>query len=142
MSLQSHTSLRMPVAAGSSDAKPFSAWISYRAVGVFIALLDFVLIVLASVVAGVGYHSFLIGSGGDVGAFIGIGANAALLFILLTSSRGAYRTPILLSAAKQLHGVVIAWIVVLLAMTAFLFLLKIGESYSRATAIGFACIGL
>ncbi len=142
MSLQSQTSLRVPVGAGSSEATPFLAWISYRTVGLFIALLDFVLIVLASVVAGIGYHSFLIGNFGDIAAFTGIGANAALLFVLLTNSRGAYRTPILFSASKQVQSVVIAWILVLLAITAFLFLLKMGESYSRATAIGFGCLGL
>jgi len=109
---------------------------------VLVALLDFILIVGASLVAGVTYHVILLGHAGDIQAFTGIGANAALLFILLTASRGAYRTPALFSAGKQVEGIVIAWMVVLLAMTAFLFLLKMGETYSRVTAVAFGGLGL
>jgi Undecaprenyl-phosphate glucose phosphotransferase len=140
MSLQSQASIR--VRALSLETRSFSGLISYRTTGVFVALLDFILIVAASLVAGVTYHLILLGHAGDIQAFTGIGANAALLFILLTASRGAYRTPALFSAGKQVEGIVIAWLVVLLAMTAFLFLLKIGETYSRVTAIAFAGLGL
>src|SRR5262252_5153343 len=134
---QSSIGLRVP----SVDARPSPGFVSYRTTGVLVALLDFILIVGASLVAGITDQAILLGHPGDIQAFTGIGANAALLFILLTASRGAYRTPVLFSAGKQVEGVVIAWIVVLLAMTAFLFLLKIGDSYSRATAISFGGLG-
>jgi Undecaprenyl-phosphate glucose phosphotransferase len=140
MSLQSQSSIRVRVP--SLEARPFPRLVSYRTTGVLVALLDFILVVTASLVAGVTYHLILIGHAGDIQAFIGIGANAALLFILLTASRGAYRVPALFSAGKQVEGILIAWSVVLLAMTAFLFLLKIGDNYSRITAIAFGGLGL
>ena len=140
MSLQSQSSLRLP--ATSLAVRPFSGFLTYRTAGVVVASLDFISIVAASVVAGVSYHLIILGHPGDIAAFTGIGANAALLFILLTTSRGGYRTPALFSASKQAQGVVIAWAIVLLAITAFLFLLKIGESYSRVTTIAFGGIGL
>ena len=57
-------------------------------------------------------------------ALFAIGANASLLFVRLTASRGLYRTRVLLSASKQINGVVSAWISVLLIVTALLFLLS------------------
>src|SRR5262245_41375030 len=105
--------------------------VSYTNVGAFVAALDSILIIAASVFAGGGYHILWLGQDSDVDGFAGIGVNAALLFILLTQSRGLYRAPLLLSAAKQFRGTILGWAVVLLAITAFLFLLKVGESYSR-----------
>src|SRR5215475_7120293 len=112
MSLQSQASIR--VRTPSFEALPFSSLVSYRTTGALVALLDFILIVAASLVAGVTYHLILLGHPGDIGAFTGVGANAALLFILLSASRGAYRTPALFSAGKQVEGIIIAWFVVLL----------------------------
>ena len=91
MSLQSHSSLRLPVAAPSLRVRPFPALISYRNIGAFVALLDFILIVTASLVAGVTYHSILLGQLGDTEAFTGIGANAALLFVLKKGGKRAKR---------------------------------------------------
>jgi len=137
MSLLSESLVRVP-----REASTWRRHLSYRTIGFFIAGLDFATILLASVIAGLSYHAAVLGMVGDLGAFIGIGANAGLLFVLLNGSQKAYRTPLLLSVRKRLEGVVVAWLFVMLTTTALLFLLKIAESYSRGSIVVFAGLGL
>jgi undecaprenyl-phosphate galactose phosphotransferase/putative colanic acid biosynthesis UDP-glucose lipid carrier transferase len=114
---------------------------TYGNVGPITAILDCVLIVSASVIAGVAYHLLVLGNTGDIGAFAGIGSNAALLFVLLAKSRGMYR-PTALLWSSEWRRIVASWAAVLLAMVSFLFLLKIGGSYSRGAMVGFGGLGL
>ena len=95
-----------------------------------------------SVATGIAYHVLFRTGIGDIAAFIGVGNYSALVFILLTKSRGLYRATALLSPARQFRGVIFGWFVVLLAIVSLLFLLKIGESYSRGTTVGFGVLGL
>jgi undecaprenyl-phosphate galactose phosphotransferase/putative colanic acid biosynthesis UDP-glucose lipid carrier transferase len=77
---------------------------------------------------------------GDLETFVGIGVNAALLFMLLAKSRGLYRPTTLLKAQRL--RIFAAWMAVLLALVSLLFLLKLGDSYSRGAALGFGVLGL
>jgi undecaprenyl-phosphate galactose phosphotransferase/putative colanic acid biosynthesis UDP-glucose lipid carrier transferase len=114
---------------------------TYGNVGLIAAILDCVMIVAASVAAGVGYHLLVLGNTGDVRAFAGIGGHTALLFVLLAKSRGMYR-PTALLWASEWRRVTAGWAAVVLAMVSFLFLLKIGGSYSRGATVGFGGLGL
>jgi undecaprenyl-phosphate galactose phosphotransferase/putative colanic acid biosynthesis UDP-glucose lipid carrier transferase len=102
--------------------------------------MDCVVIVIASVAAGVAYHAVVLGTPGDIGTFAGVGSNTALLFVLLAKSRGMYR-PAALLWASEWRRILACWAAVLLAMVSFLFLLKIGESFSRGAMLGFAVLG-
>jgi hypothetical protein len=75
--------------------------VSYRNIGFLVAALDFAVITLSSVAAGLAYHYLVLGAQADVSALLGIGANSGLLFILITASSGHYRTRALLSAEKN-----------------------------------------
>jgi Undecaprenyl-phosphate glucose phosphotransferase len=119
-----------------------SGLISYGNIGLLTAAADFLVITLSSVVAGFAYHHFALGSEADVSALLGIGANSGLLFVLLTASRGFYRTRALLSSTKQENVIISAWVSVLLIVTALLFLLKVGSSFSRGSTIAFGLLGL
>ena len=114
---------------------------TYGNVGLVTAIVDWVVIVVASVTAGVAYHLMALGAIGDVGAFAGVGSNTALLFVLLAKSKGMYR-PTALLRSLEWRRVVSSWLAVLLAMVSFLFLLKVGESYSRGATVGFSGLGL
>ena len=114
---------------------------TYGNVGVITAVLDCVTIISASVTAGVAYHLLVLGNTGDVAAFAGVGSDAALLFVLLAKSRGMYRSTTLLWGTEW-HRIVASWGAVVLAVTLFLFLLKIGDSYSRGVMVGFAVLGV
>src|SRR5215471_7401588 len=119
-----------------------SELVSYGNIGILAAALDLIVITLSSLVAGVAYQHFALGSEVDTSALLGIGANSGLLFVLLTASRGFYRTRAILSGTGQANGIVSAWFSVLLVVTALLFLLKVGSSYSRGSTITFGILGL
>jgi undecaprenyl-phosphate galactose phosphotransferase/putative colanic acid biosynthesis UDP-glucose lipid carrier transferase len=114
---------------------------TYGNVGLIAGILDCVFIVVASLAAGIGYHLATFGTFGDVRAFAGVGINTALLFVLLARSKGMYRPTALLHALEW-RKVVGSWVAVLLAFVALLFLLKLGESYSRGATIIFSLLGL
>jgi undecaprenyl-phosphate galactose phosphotransferase/putative colanic acid biosynthesis UDP-glucose lipid carrier transferase len=109
--------------------------VSYGNIGFLVAALDFALIALSSVAADSVYHYFVLGSQVDISALLGMGTNSGLLFVLISASRGYYRTRALLSAKKKAFGIISSWIFVLLIMTALLFLLKVGSNYSRGSVL-------
>jgi Undecaprenyl-phosphate glucose phosphotransferase len=114
---------------------------TYGNVGPITAVVDCAVIVVASVAAGIAYHVLALGKVGDIGAYAGVGSNTALLFVLLAKSRGLYR-PAALLWASQWQRIVASWVAVVLAMVSFLFLLKLGESYSRGATLSFGVLGL
>jgi undecaprenyl-phosphate galactose phosphotransferase/putative colanic acid biosynthesis UDP-glucose lipid carrier transferase len=116
-------------------------WYFHQNIWATVAIVDFILIVAASIASGVAYHRVALGATGDVAGFAGIGANGALLFILLGKSMGMYR-PTTRGLSRQWRDVFIAWVAVLVSITALLFLLKVGESYSRGAIAGFGIFGL
>jgi undecaprenyl-phosphate galactose phosphotransferase/putative colanic acid biosynthesis UDP-glucose lipid carrier transferase len=116
--------------------------VSYGNIGFLVATLDLAVITLSSASADSAYHHFVLGSQVDLSALLGIGTNSGLLFVLLSASRGHYRTRALLSAKKKANGIVSSWISVLLIMTALLFLLKVGSNYSRGSMLIFGLLGL
>ncbi|HWB46466.1 MAG TPA: undecaprenyl-phosphate glucose phosphotransferase [Hyphomicrobiaceae bacterium] len=128
----------IPVGAGLRQS---ARLLSYRNVGLITAVADYLLIVAASVLAGVGYHLVALGYVVDIRGFAGIGSHAGLLFVLLAKSQHLYR-PSTLLWMRQVRGVVVAWGVVLLAIVSLLFLLKLGEEYSRGATVGFGVVGL
>jgi len=143
MTFVSFAGQRLHRLAASEFRRP-SRFLTYRTVGFFTALADAALIVTASVIAGALYHLVLFNNLGRLDEFAAIGANSALVFVLLTNARGLYRTSILPSGAKQFHGVVWCWALTVLASMALLFLLKIGDIFSRGSTVvfGFLALGL
>jgi undecaprenyl-phosphate galactose phosphotransferase/putative colanic acid biosynthesis UDP-glucose lipid carrier transferase len=115
--------------------------LSFRSIGVVTAIVDSALVIVASVSTGIGYHLHAFGHIGDVQSFIGIGCNAAVLFVLLARLQAIYRPGALPSKSGQLRGLVVAWATVLFATFALLFLLKIGQEYSRAATVAFGTVG-
>jgi undecaprenyl-phosphate galactose phosphotransferase/putative colanic acid biosynthesis UDP-glucose lipid carrier transferase len=116
--------------------------VSYGNIGFLVAALDFAVITLSSVAADSAYHYFVLGSQVDISAPVGIGTNSGLLFVLIGASRGYYQTRPVLLAKKKVNGIISSWISVLLIMTALLFLLKVGSSYSRGSMLAFGLLGL
>jgi exopolysaccharide biosynthesis polyprenyl glycosylphosphotransferase len=129
-----------PVAVGLGVRNAQQHLFTYGNAGTITAIVDCLVIVTASVVAGVAYHLLALGTVGDIAAFAGVGSNTALLFVLLAKSRGMYR-PTALLWTSQWQRIVACWAAVLLAMVAFLFLLKVGASFSRGATIGFGILG-
>jgi hypothetical protein len=133
-------SLGAPAAVGRRmKARSIFRFTTYGQIGTFTAIGDYLLIVVASVLASASYHFFMFDLVGNVAAFIVIGNYSALIFVLITYLRGKYQPQSLHSI--QTRELVFAWTVVLLFITSLLFLLKIGEHISRGSIILFSICG-
>ena len=88
-----------------------SIWsVPYRAVGIVVGVVDFVLIVATCVFAAVAYHHFFL-SQGVIRPYLGLGAVCGAIFVLL--SRPLYSTDALTSFIEQLRGLSLNWTIVL-----------------------------
>jgi undecaprenyl-phosphate galactose phosphotransferase/putative colanic acid biosynthesis UDP-glucose lipid carrier transferase len=104
--------------------------------------MDFALIASASIIGGLIYHRAFLHSAMPVFPLLGIAANSSLLFVLLAQLRGLYSRSALMVTRKQIGSNAVNWMLTMLLVTAILFLLKIGEVYSRGAMIAFGLLGL
>lgn len=101
--------------------------ISYRNIETIAGLLDIFLIVFASLLGGALYQYIWFGQrpGFEVG--LGAGVAEGLLYAYVAGSRGLYRLPVLLAPTRFLGRILVAWAIVGLFATTFLYFLT-GES--------------
>ena len=117
-------------------------WIHYKAVGRLTGTLDYALIVMASIVAGVGYHAVVLqGDVPNLMPYVAAGNIVAALFVLGATSRGNYSPSALVSARRQVRSVTVFWSLAFLSLALFLFLAKSGPDFSRGTIVVFGLLG-
>jgi undecaprenyl-phosphate galactose phosphotransferase/putative colanic acid biosynthesis UDP-glucose lipid carrier transferase len=122
--------------------RTFFELIHYKVIGRFTATLDYVLIVTASLVAAVGYHSvtFQVDVPNPV-AYMGAANIVAALFVLGCTSRGDYSPSAIVSAGRQVRSVMLIWSLAFLSLALFLFLAKSGPDLSRGAIAIFGLLG-
>jgi undecaprenyl-phosphate galactose phosphotransferase/putative colanic acid biosynthesis UDP-glucose lipid carrier transferase len=126
----------------ASRSSWFSGWIHYKVIGGLAGTLDYVLIVTASIIAGVTYHlAILQGGVPDLMPYVGAGNIVAALFVLGAASQGNYSPSAIVSARRQVQSVTFFWSLAFLSLALFLFLTKSGPDFSRGTIIGFGLLG-
>lgn len=133
-----------PIHLGQDDVRRsrLFGWVRYRVVGRLAATLDYALIVLASIVAGVVYHwAILQGDVPNLMPYVAAGNIVAALFVFGAASRGNYSPIAIVSTRRQLRSVVIFWSLSFLSLALFLFLAKSGPDFSRGTIIIFGLLG-
>src|SRR6202167_1270369 len=96
----SHLSLSA-VSRRASKSRSIFRNISYRRVGAFAAIFDFVLILVASIATGVGYHAVAFETDGDLGSFCAIGSFCGSIFGIFSKSLELYQPEALLSSRAQ-----------------------------------------
>jgi undecaprenyl-phosphate galactose phosphotransferase/putative colanic acid biosynthesis UDP-glucose lipid carrier transferase len=117
-------------------------WIHYKAIGHLTGVVDYVLIVTASIIAGVGYHLLILqGDVPNLMPYIGAGNLVAALFVLGAASRGNYCPSALVSVRRQVRSVTLFWSLAFMSLALFLFLAKTGPDFSRGTIIVFGLLG-
>jgi Undecaprenyl-phosphate glucose phosphotransferase len=114
--------------------------ISYRTVGKYTAILDYILINIACFAAGYGYEFIFLHTIANFNTYFGIGNVSAIVFVLL--SHGLYQPKELLSLRNQIQLILFNWIVLILILSLMLFLLKVGASHSRGALTIFSFLGL
>jgi Undecaprenyl-phosphate glucose phosphotransferase len=113
------------------------------AIGVLFAAVDAVSITAASLVSSLVYYEFAYneaadGVPGQTDVFFGLGIVAAILYLFVAKSWGLYGFAILVGFDRPWGRLVASWILVVLLLVLFMFLLKIGASFSRGTMLVYA----
>jgi Undecaprenyl-phosphate glucose phosphotransferase len=105
-------------------------------------VVDFALLVCASVLAGIGYHLIFFSGAPSVPPYVAIGALAGLNVTTILTALSAYRFQALLDLRRQVRDVTLVWVGVFLSLLGIAFTLKIGETLSRGATFGFFGLAL
>jgi undecaprenyl-phosphate galactose phosphotransferase/putative colanic acid biosynthesis UDP-glucose lipid carrier transferase len=119
---------------------PFA--LPFQFVEPFVLAVDFILLLCASVIAGICYHWFFLGGIPNAGPYVAIGALAGLNVTTTLAAAGAYKFQSLLNIKRQARVVTAIWICVFLILLGIAFALKVGEALSRGATLGFFVTGL
>ena len=111
-----------------------------KAVNNTVLLVDFLVIVLSSLITGVAYHFFFQKSPGSLADFFASGTLIAAMFVPILKSAGAYHPVALLQDAKRIKTVVLAWAATLGLFLGAVFALKAGDTLSRGAVLSFAIV--
>ncbi|MEQ1863014.1 MAG: exopolysaccharide biosynthesis polyprenyl glycosylphosphotransferase [Micropepsaceae bacterium] len=98
-------------------------------------------IVLASLVAGIGYHQLVLGTSGNPLALTAVGLLAAILFSGSMSAIEVNQRLRRLDGPEAIRDVTLVWAGAILCVTFFAFSLKAGETLSRGSMMTFLVIG-
>ena len=116
--------------------------IPHAALRHLLALADFALIVLASIVGGVSYQLAANGNLGDFESLSGVGVIAALLYVLIGQASGFYDFRAVFSRRWDFARIFAYWSLVALLLALFAFLMKIGSQFSRGSIVCFGSLAL
>lgn len=106
-----------------------------------VILFEFLVVVLASLFGGIGYHLACFGSVGDIGTFVSVGLLVFVNVSAISAARGNYRPNSLLNFPRQVREVTLGWTFVCLMLLVVAFSFKITEEYSRGTSLAFFVFG-
>lgn len=121
---------------------PARKWpITYDSVEIITVLTDAVIILSASLIAGITYHFHTFGAPGDILKYVGSAAIVAALFISLMKSREMYKPAELLVLRTQIRAISILWTAVFFLLAGTIFALKAGNEISRGANLLFAILG-
>jgi Undecaprenyl-phosphate glucose phosphotransferase len=102
---------------------------------------DLLVILLTSVLTGVGYQWFFLDGTGDAGTFLAIGALVFANFFALTSAQHNYRATNLINIGRQIRYVTLNLLFIFFILTAVAFTLKISQTFSRGSTLSFLAVG-
>lgn len=128
--------------AGESSRRGSSRLLARASFSVMAALIDFAAIMIASLVADVGYN-FTVHNNFDVcAANIQLGSFAAILFVGTTMTRRGYKISAFLDASGQAQKAFSIWAMSFLAAATFGFLAKAIEDSSRGAFLSMFVTGI
>ena len=141
MSNQTSTLERAPIGQRTLPIRHRLA-LPFQFVEPVVIAVDFILLLCASVIAGIGYHWFVLGGIPNAGPYVAIGALAGLNVTTTLAAAGSYKFQSLLNLKRQARVVTVVWICVSLILLGIAFVLKVGEALSRGATLGFFVTGL
>jgi Undecaprenyl-phosphate glucose phosphotransferase len=124
-----------------SAAPRGAARLSFRSLELLFILYEAAAVIGSSIAGGILYHAAYYGVLHDINGFLGIGVVGAVLFLSIAKSQDLYAAPVLAGLNRRWTQLVCCWILLMLLLTLFMFLLKIGAGVSRGSMMGFGFIG-
>jgi putative colanic acid biosynthesis UDP-glucose lipid carrier transferase len=116
--------------------------VSFDAVAVIAAIIDFVVVLASSVVGVISYHYFAFGMLSDPAMNVGIGLLTAAIFVLAMACMRAYRYDELSSFRHQARLIALLIPSVLAFLLTVIFFLKLGETFSRGAVLYLAVLSI
>jgi undecaprenyl-phosphate galactose phosphotransferase/putative colanic acid biosynthesis UDP-glucose lipid carrier transferase len=114
-------------------------WFSFEAVASVLPLIDVLIILAASLIAGIGYSvwasemPFAVVPPLDLTSLLGVGMLAGCIYALWMHSIGHYDIRLCLQARLETGQILRAWAFSALMLALLAFLLKVGTSFSRGS---------
>jgi Undecaprenyl-phosphate glucose phosphotransferase len=116
--------------------------LSYHAVEPLVLVVDMCLVVALSVIAGIGYHRWLLDYSTGFDRYSAIGLLVFINFSALMAARGNYQINKLVNRQRQLRDAALIWTAVILILLGVAFSLKVGDDFSRGAVLGVFALGL
>jgi undecaprenyl-phosphate galactose phosphotransferase/putative colanic acid biosynthesis UDP-glucose lipid carrier transferase len=127
------------VANPTVDQRPHG--LAFRYIEPLAFLGDSIVIFLASIVCGVGYHLLISDQVGSIEDFVAISVLFWVNFAALTSAQRNYRVENLINRGRQLRYVTLNWWLISLVLIGVAFTLKVSDHFSRGATLSFFIIG-
>ena len=131
-----------------AEARIAKTPVNFRAFAVPLGSLEFLAIVFemvvvvgSSICSGIAYHLFHYSVFFGIDGFLGIGVLGAVLYMFVAKSLGLYGAPVLAGLDRRWSRLLCGWLLVVLLLTLFIFLLKVGSGVSRGSLISFGMAG-
>ena len=130
-----------PLRTTPSPRSKAKALLPFHLIDALALCSDAVLILVTSVVTGIGYYLVAFDSVGPVEIFLGVGFLTFVNFSAILAARGAYRPQNLADFWRQVRETSFVWVLVFFVLLAVAFSLKITETYSRGATLTFFVAG-
>src|SRR5688572_19502165 len=127
--------LNVPATTNGKTREVARLRLSYHSLGTLFALCDAVIILLSSLLGGIGYHLIAIDQVGDVFTFLSLGLAAYSAYSLVAWNLGLYSLAALLQPRRDYAHIFTAWLLSLFLLVLLLFLLKLGTQASRGATV-------
>jgi Undecaprenyl-phosphate glucose phosphotransferase len=111
----------------SSDAIPF-----------LLSALDGVVILLSSLLGGIGYQVLAGDPISSIPPYLSVGLLASVIYIVRMNGKGFYAFPDCAKPRVEVSDILVCWCTTALMLALFAFLLKVGVDYSRGSFVIFS----
>ena len=116
--------------------------VPYHLVEPGVLVVDLILVIGISLLAGIGYNWFFLGIIPAMETYAAIGVLTFTNVCAILAARGDYRVTNLLIFSRQVRDLAFTWTFVLLVLIAVIFALKVAATFSRGATFSFFVLGL
>jgi undecaprenyl-phosphate galactose phosphotransferase/putative colanic acid biosynthesis UDP-glucose lipid carrier transferase len=121
--------------------QPARRWLPFQLIEPLTQGCDFIIILTAVAVSGMGYQWLILDTIGDLTVFLAIGVLVFANFFALTSAQDNYLATNLINLGRQVRYTTLNWLFIFLTLTAVAFTLKTSGTFSRGATLSSLVVG-